>query len=105
VSDACAPALPEGRFALVEHGRWSYSGALTTANAGAVLEAARALPLPLSGVIDCAGIAPFDSAAVAVLVALKRRAAAEGQPLAFTGLSPALTALADLYAVEDVLAL
>ncbi len=84
--------------------RWTYAGALTFADAGLVLEATRALPLPSSGVIDCSGVGAVDSAAVAVLLALKRRAAAENRPLAFANVPAALTALADLYGVEDILA-
>ena len=53
------------------------------ANAGAVLAAANALPLPASGEVDLAGVGAVDSASVAVLLALKRRANDEGRPLAF----------------------
>lgn len=94
-----------GGFAADPDGtRWTYAGALTYANAGPVLDAARALSLPASGTVDCSGIAALDSAAVAVLLALKRRAASEGRPLAFANLPAALTALADLYGVEEILA-
>ncbi|NDP43150.1 MAG: STAS domain-containing protein, partial [Aromatoleum sp.] len=49
-------------------------------------------------------IAVVDSAAVAVLLALKRRAKEAGRPLAFTNLPPPLRALAELYDVESFLA-
>lgn len=84
--------------------RWNYAGALTFANASRVFAAAVAMPLPATGEIDLSGVVAVDSAAVAVLLALKRRAAEEGKPLAFTHVPAALSALADLYSVEDVLA-
>ena len=85
--------------------RWTYAGALTFAEAGSVLTAASALALPRDGlVVDCSGIGAFDSSAVAVLLALERRAAAEGRGIAFVGLSPRLEALAALYGVEEMLA-
>jgi phospholipid transport system transporter-binding protein len=104
--DACAPAAPaDGGFQPQDEGaHWIGTGTLTSANAGKVLDAAVALPLPTGGVVDCAGIAVVDSAAVAVLLALKRRADEAGRPLAFTNLPPTLRALAELYGVEEFLA-
>ena len=84
--------------------RWSYHGALTFANASNVFAAAGAMPLPSSGEVDLSGAVAVDSAAVAVLLALRRRAAGEGKPLIFIHVPAALTALADLYSVEDLLA-
>jgi phospholipid transport system transporter-binding protein len=84
--------------------RWSYAGALTFANASAVFAAAVAMPLPALGEVDLAGVDAVDSSAVAVLLALKRRAGEEGKPLTFAHVPIALTALADLYGVEDMLA-
>ena len=84
--------------------RWTYAGALTFAEAGLVLEAASALALPRDGVVDCSSIGAFDSAAIAVLLALKRRAAVEGRRIVFTGLAARLEALATLYDVEEMLA-
>jgi phospholipid transport system transporter-binding protein len=83
--------------------RWTYGGPLTFAEAGGVLTAAHALPLPPGGEVDLAGVEIFDSAAVAVLVALARRAAGEGRTLRFTGLPEGLRALANLYGVEEIL--
>jgi phospholipid transport system transporter-binding protein len=83
--------------------RWIASGALTFANAGPALEAASALPLPSSGVVDCAGISAADSAAVAVLLALLRHAEAAGTRLAFAAAPTVLTRLAELYDVEHIL--
>ena len=83
---------------------WRYKGALTFANASRVFAAALAMPLPTAGEVDLAGAIGVDSAAVAVLLALRRRAADEGKPLFFTHVPAALSALADLYSVEDLLA-
>ena len=83
--------------------RWSYEGPLTFAEAGPVLTAAYALPLPREGEIDLGHLGAFDSAAVAVLVALARRAAREGRSLHFAGLPPGLRALAALYGVLEFL--
>ncbi len=83
---------------------WTYTGALTFADAAAVLEATQALPLPESGVVDLAGLAHADSAALAVLLALKRRAAAERRTLAFTSMPATLDSLARVYGIDDLLA-
>ena len=82
---------------------WSYEGPLTFDEAGPVLTASEALALPANGEVDLAKIDAFDSAAVAVLVALARRAAREGRSLRFAGLPPGLSALAELYGVRDFL--
>ena len=94
-----------GAFAAVAGGaRWVYAGALTFTDAAGVLEAARALALPRDGVVDCAGIVTADSAAVAVLLSIKRRAAQEGKAVAFANVPPSLTALAAVYGVDTILA-
>ena len=96
---------PAGGFVAEDGGeRWGYKGALTFANASRVFAEAVAMPLPSTGEIDLAGTAAVDSSAVAVLLALRRRAAEEGRLLVFIDVPPALTALADLYSVEDLLA-
>jgi len=84
--------------------RWVYAGALTYANAAAVLAGAAELPLPTAGEVDLRSLTSVDSAAVAVLLALKRRAGAAGAPLTFVDVPASLTALADLYSVEEILA-
>jgi phospholipid transport system transporter-binding protein len=94
----------DGVFRCSDDGaRWLASGELTYANAARALAAARALPLPTTGDVDCTGIVAADSAAVAVLLALKRRAAQEGGTLRFTGTPGVLAKLADLYGVEELL--
>jgi phospholipid transport system transporter-binding protein len=98
------PAALAGRFAATDGGaRWTFVGALTFANATAVLEEASTLVPPASGVVDCASIAPVDSAAVTVLLAVKRRAAEAGIDLSFVNAPPALRSLADVYDVDELL--
>lgn len=88
-------------FAASDDGaRWIYAGALTFENAEGVLEAARSLPLPSSGVADLAGLAHADSAALAVLLALKRRADAEGAGLAYASVPETVVSLARVYGVD-----
>ena len=99
-----SPSEPTAGFSGDAAGaRWSYTGALTFANASRVFAAAAAMPLPSTGEVDLSGADAVDSSAVAVLLALARRARAEGKPLAFTRVPAALRALADLYSVEDLL--
>jgi phospholipid transport system transporter-binding protein len=98
------PLAVESGFAPDADGaRWAYVGELTSANAGTVLAAAAALKLPGAGEVDLRDLEAIDSAAVAVLLALKRRAADEGQPLRFVGIPASLASLADLYGVEEIL--
>ena len=68
-----------------------------------MLAAAAALKLPGAGEVDLAAVEGIDSAAVAVLLALKRRAADEGRPLRFVGIPAALASLAELYGVKEIL--
>ena len=98
----CAGDMP-GFAADPATGRWTYAGALTFAEAGPVLAATTSLAMPRDGTVDCSGIGAFDSTAVAVLLALKRRAVDEGRTLVFAGLPARLEALATLYDVEEIL--
>jgi len=94
---------PRGGF-LASGERWTYVGTLTFTDAAAVFEASRALPLPAGGVIDLAGLQQADSSALAVMLALKRRATAEGARLEFASIPPGIHALAHVYGVLDLLA-
>jgi phospholipid transport system transporter-binding protein len=84
--------------------RWTYIGTLTFADATAVFQASRALALPATGIVDLAGLQHADSSALAVMLALKRRASAEGARLEFVTIPPAINALAHVYGVLDLLA-
>jgi len=84
--------------------QWIYMGALTFANAGPVLGATSSMALPTDGQVDLENLDGIDSSAVAVLLALKRRAESEGKPLRFVHVPAALAALAAVYGVESILA-
>jgi phospholipid transport system transporter-binding protein len=99
VSETATP----GAFA-ADGERWTFRGVLTFDDAMGVLDAAASLPLPKSGVIDLSGLEHADSAALAVLLALRRRATAEGaSPLRFSGVPPKLDSLARVYGIEDLI--
>jgi ABC-type transporter Mla MlaB component len=92
-----------GAFAATDDGeRWTYQGVLTFENAEQVLEAARALPLPTRGVADLAGLSHADSAAHAVLLALKLRADGEGASIAFASIPDSVVSLARVYGVDQL---
>jgi len=92
-------------FAIAADGeRWTCSGPLTFANAAQAFIAAAALPLPASGEMAFDGLTAVDSAAVAVLLGLKRRGMEEGAALHFTGMPRTLHALATVYDVDGMLA-
>ena len=99
----CATPVPDGGFVAAGDG-WNYAGPLTFANASAVFEASAALALPAAGSVDLAGLGHADSSALAVMLALKRRAAREGKPMAFAAVPPGILRLARVYGVEDLLA-
>ena len=99
----CATPVPNGGFAAAGDG-WNYAGALTFANASTVFEASAALTLPASGRVDLAGLGQADSTALAVMLALKRRAVREGKPIAFAAVPPGIMRLARVYGVLDLLA-
>ena len=92
-----------GAFAS-DNDRWTFGGQITFDNAMPVLEAAAALPLPASGIVDLSGVAHADSSALAVLLALRRRAVAEGRSITFASVPPMLDSLARVYGIEESLA-
>jgi phospholipid transport system transporter-binding protein len=98
MSDAATPA---GGFA-IDGDAWRYHGALTLDNAADVMTAADAMALPASGIVDLAALAPADSAALAVVMALRRRAQAEGRTLHVANMPSALQSLAVVYGVDDL---
>jgi phospholipid transport system transporter-binding protein len=93
------PAI--GGFTASERG-WMFAGALTLDDAANVLAAAKTTPLPANGVVDLRGMMHADSSALAVIIALRRRAASEGRTLAIVGLPASLRSLAVVYGVEDL---
>ncbi|HYF57754.1 MAG TPA: STAS domain-containing protein [Burkholderiaceae bacterium] len=73
---------------------------VTLQTAPAAFEAARAALRAAPGVLDLSGLVRFDSAAVALLVALRREA---GPRIAFRNPPPNVRKLASLYGVEALL--
>jgi phospholipid transport system transporter-binding protein len=84
--------------------RWMLAGVLNMDTAASVVEASRAAELPASGIVSLARVDGVDSAAVAVLLAWRRRAVTEGKSLSFTDVPATLSALAELYDVEELIA-
>jgi ABC-type transporter Mla MlaB component len=101
--NARTPAVGEGGFAATASG-WTFAGTLTFADAAAVFAASGGLGLPGTGRVDLAGLEHADSSALAVMLALKRRAVREGVRLAFTSIPPGILALAHVYGVDELLA-
>ena len=99
----CATPVPDGGF-VAAGDRWTYAGTLTFANATAVFEASRDAALPAAGSVDLSGLGHADSTALAVMLALKRRAAREGKNVAFASVPPGIVRLARVYGVRDLLA-
>ena len=99
---ARANAAGESGFAATAEG-WTFAGTLTFADATAVFEASRELALPDTGLVDLAGLAHADSSALAVILALKRRAAREGARMVFASIPSGILALARVYGVEELL--
>jgi len=83
--------------------RWTVSGAITMDSVVGLLAASASLAMPPAGVVDLEHIDRVDSAGVALLLDWKRRAAAEGTPLQFSGVPQNMMSLALLYGVEDML--
>ncbi len=103
MNQACVPEQSEtGGFVASDAG-WAFAGALTLDGAAAVLATSRSLPLPPTGVLDFSDMMHADSAALAVIIALKRRAATEGVTLSIVGLPASLHSLAVVYGVENLL--
>jgi phospholipid transport system transporter-binding protein len=97
------PVAGVGGFAATADG-WTFAGSLTFADAAAVFEAAQRLALPPNGVVDLAGLEQADSSALAVMLALKRRAAHQGARIVFASVPPGIHTLARVYGVEELLA-
>ena len=82
---------------------WRFAGALTFDNAAQVFDASRALALPANRRADFSAMTRADSAALAVMIALKRRAAAQGSALSIEGVPASLRSLAVVYGVENLI--
>ena len=103
MTDAASAA--SGAFVPTDGGaRWRFEGELTMDTAAGALEAANVMPLPSAGIVDFDGLRHADSAALAVMIALKRRGIAEGRSIALEGVPQTLISLAVVYGVEPLLA-
>ena len=102
MSDAPAgtSAGPGAFVASEDEAAWRFDGSLTFDNAATVLDASRALALPTSGRVDLSQLGVADSAALAVIFALKRRAKVEHRELRFEGIPASLASLARVYGVD-----
>lgn len=104
IESECVERAEPGAFCVSDDGRrWIFRGGLTFDDAARVLDAVRDVPLPTSGHVDFAELHAADSAALAVLIALKRRASAERHKLVFDGLPAGVVALARVYGVDDLI--
>lgn len=83
----------------------SLGTSLTNQNAAAVLRDGLARLAQGEVQVDCTGLAQVDSAAVAVLLAWNRAAAARNLALSLRGVPAQLSQLASLYGVDGLLGL
>jgi len=79
------------------------AAALTRANAAALLQPGLAAIRGGDLAFDLESVRQVDSAAVALLLAWQREAAASGRRIALTHVPPALVSLAILYGVDGLL--
>lgn len=100
--DPAATAAPSGAFVATADG-WRFDGTLTMDTAAGVMASADALALPDCGRVDFGGLTQGDSSALAVILALRRRALTEKRALRVENLPAALLSLAVAYGVEDVM--
>ncbi|MEO6749225.1 MAG: STAS domain-containing protein [Casimicrobiaceae bacterium] len=102
---AASDAPAESGFVLSDDGgAWRFRGTLTFDDVSAVFAASRSMGLPTTGVVDMSGLMHADSSALAVFLALSRRATAEDRPLSLAALPEALLALARVYGIDELLA-
>lgn len=79
---------------------------LTHADADAYLRLCDTVLLSASGAaqpLDASALVEFDSSALAVMLAVRRRLAGQGQALHVTGMTQRLRDLATLYGVSELL--
>jgi len=105
IAQGTARSSPSGTFTATDNGgRWVFEGPLTMDDAARVLDEADALPPPSDGIVDFRGLLQADSSALAVMIALKRRALAEGRTLTLTSVPDPLQSLAIVYGVDKLIA-
>lgn len=72
-------------------------------NAARVLDESEALTPPTDGIVDFRGLLQADSAALAVMIVLKRRALSEGRALRLASVPESLKSLAIVYGVDKLI--
>jgi phospholipid transport system transporter-binding protein len=72
-------------------------------NAARVLDQSESLTPPTDGVVDFRGLLQADSAALAVMIVLKRRALSEGRTLTLASVPDSLKSLAIVYGVDKLI--
>lgn len=86
-------------------GRLCVRAAMVISNAPALLQAGRTAIRESEETIDLAAVNEADSAALAVMLAWSRLAAAENRRLHFVNIPAGVRSLADLYGVDELLPL
>ena len=85
--------------------RLSLSGPLTLASVAALVDDGRERFAAADRVLDLAGVARVDSAALALLLSWVRAARAAGRQISIVNAPQALVSLASLYDVDTILPL
>lgn len=80
-----------------------FQGTLTLDDAARVLDESEALPPPSKRIIDFRGLLQADSSALAVMIALKRRALSEGRTLTLASVPDPIKSLAIVYGVDKLI--
>ncbi|MBI0326538.1 STAS domain-containing protein [Burkholderia plantarii] len=83
--------------------QFATGASLTHASAKAALDDGLGRIAGGATAVDCAALARFDSAALAVLLAWQRAARARGAALEILNLPPALASLARAYGIDSLL--
>ena len=73
-------------------------------DAARMLDEAEALTPPSKGIVDFRGLLQADASALAIIIALKRRAVAEGRSLTLASVPDSLKSLAIVYGVDKLIA-
>lgn len=90
----------------VENNRWQLSGNLVVDEVNAVLDESMRLPMQAGElIIDFQAVSSVDTAAIALMLALQRRAAEEKCTIAFHHVPDNLKSLAALYGVQNFFAI
>ncbi len=103
-AEASAESGSAGFVVSADDASWRFHGTLTCDNAGTVYAASKQLGLPTQGIVDMGGLMHADSSALALMLALARRATAEDRPLTLVGVPEALISLARVYGIDELLA-